>query len=133
MVIGDAVYTSPFYSFRLLCFVYRTSEDLSAAIQTFLASAEFFLISLLQLKAFSIEEYKTAVAAPSTYQKPPPRPPFLLALLDALNPFDIVNDFIYVVKFIFGHVLLGRQEPKEIPARPIIRLKRSERRVTSDS
>ncbi|RHZ75753.1 hypothetical protein Glove_209g51 [Diversispora epigaea] len=103
-----------------------TSEDISSGIQTSLASIEFFFISILQLKAFSIEEYKTTA---TTFRKA--SPPFILALLDALNPFDIINDFIYVVKFIFGHVLLGRKEPQEIPARPLIRFKRYERQVTS--
>ncbi|CAG8488739.1 1298_t:CDS:10 [Acaulospora morrowiae] len=93
----------------------ETADDVSTGIQSILVSVEFFLISILQLKAFSAQEYRDQPSStkPSS---------LILYLLDAINPYDVIKDFIYVVRFIFEHVLLGGPEPKVAPARPLLNL-----------
>ena len=45
----------------------------------------------------------------------------LEVLLDALNPIDTITDLIYVVRFIFEHMILRRPEPV-LPPHKIRRL-----------
>jgi hypothetical protein len=80
---------------------------------------EFFLISILQLKAFSAAEYILV----NSFSKPSTFTPYttLEVLLDALNPIDTVIDLIYVVRFIFEHMIMRKPEPRP-PSHEVRRL-----------
>ena len=79
---------------------------------------EFFFLSILQLKAFSAAEYVSINGNFSSSDKiynPIPSYTTLEVLLDALNPVDTINDLIYVVGFIFVHMIMRRPEPVQPP------------------
>ncbi|CAI2163093.1 5910_t:CDS:2 [Funneliformis geosporum] len=96
---------------------YLTADDISTAVQSVLMSMEFFFLSILQLKAFSAAEYTSitgnALSSPNNSFSYKQMPPYttLEVLLDALNPFDTIMDLIYVINFIFKHMIMRRPEP----------------------
>ncbi|CAH1759103.1 1667_t:CDS:10, partial [Entrophospora sp. SA101] len=96
---------------------YLTADDISTAIQSVLVSIEFFFLSLLHMKAFSVKEYRELGERIST--------PVFSSLRDALNIRDAVFDFIHLLKFIFLYAVLRRPEPekREDPQRTAVSLK----------
>ncbi|GBC09422.1 hypothetical protein RclHR1_08850005 [Rhizophagus clarus] len=90
---------------------YMTADSISTSIQSVLISIEFFFISVLQLKAFSVAEY---ISSDKDDDNSIPYTA-LEVLLDALNPIDTITDLVYVVGFIFVHMILRRAEPVQPP------------------
>ncbi|RIA95343.1 organic solute transporter Ostalpha-domain-containing protein [Glomus cerebriforme] len=97
---------------------YLTADSISTSIQSVLVAIEFFFISILQLRAFSAKEYILTTGTSIDNSIPYTT---LEVLLDALNPIDTINDLIYVVGFIFVHIILRRPEPVQ-PSHKVRRL-----------
>ncbi|EXX70998.1 uncharacterized protein OCT59_010696 [Rhizophagus irregularis] len=93
---------------------YMTADSISTSTQSVLVSIEFFFISILQLNAFSATEYILISKDDKDEESHIPYTA-LEVLLDALNPIDTITDLVYVVGFIFVHMLLRRPEPVQPP------------------